>query len=54
MNHVAKIYTHKIFKLFDNEFLNGVATTWTEFMCEDHLCNYEVIEEGRNSKPYIV
>lgn len=54
MNHGAKIYTHKIFKLFENEFLNGVATTWNEFGSEDHLCNYEVIEEGRNSKSYIV
>ncbi|KAF2324468.1 hypothetical protein GH714_014577 [Hevea brasiliensis] len=50
LNHAAKVYTNKIFKLFQNELLNGIATNWSEIACHDNVYSFEVVGEWGNSR----
>ncbi|KAF2308068.1 hypothetical protein GH714_034859 [Hevea brasiliensis] len=47
LNHAAKVYTNKIFKLFQNELLNGIATNWSEIACHDNVYSFEVVGGGK-------
>ncbi|XP_057985260.1 protein FAR-RED IMPAIRED RESPONSE 1-like [Hevea brasiliensis] len=50
LNHAARVYTNKIFKLFQNELLNGIATNWLETACHDNVYSFELVGEGGNSR----
>ena len=50
MNCAAKVYTHKIFKLFEEKLLNGIATTWSEVACNDNVGYFEVVGESEKSR----
>ena len=45
MGHAAQVYTCKIFKLFEYEFLNSLAIKWKQVDCQDTIDVFEVKEE---------
>ena len=45
LGHAAQVYTCKIFKLFEYEFLNSLAIEWKQVDCQDTIDVFEVKEE---------
>lgn len=55
LNHAAKEYTYKIYKLFELEFLDGCgATFFKETPLGGTLYRFECTNQGRGSKSYTV
>ncbi|XP_055960968.1 protein FAR1-RELATED SEQUENCE 5-like [Mercurialis annua] len=54
LNHAAHIYTIRIFKMFEQEFLNSVATTSEEISYCNNTCTYKVTGQHKNSRTRIV
>ncbi|KAJ1279460.1 hypothetical protein BS78_04G158700 [Paspalum vaginatum] len=51
LNHAAKVYTHRIYKLFETDFLDGCgATKFKELPCEDNTHRFEMTMQGRGSR----
>lgn len=52
LNHAAKVYTHRIYKLFETDFLDGCgATKFKELPCEDNnTYRFEMTMQGRGSR----
>ncbi|XP_062219272.1 protein FAR1-RELATED SEQUENCE 5-like [Phragmites australis] len=52
LNHAAKVYTHRIYKLFETDFLDGCgATKFKELQCEDNnTYQFEMTMQGRGSR----
>lgn len=52
LNHAAKLYTHRIYKLFETYFLDGCgATKFKELRCEDgNTYRFEMTMQGRGSR----
>ncbi|KAL6899203.1 hypothetical protein ACP4OV_005861 [Aristida adscensionis] len=52
LNHAAKVYTHRIYKLFETDFLDGCgATKFKELQCEEsNTYQYEMTMQGRGSR----
>jgi len=52
LNHAAKVYTHRIYKLFETDFLDGCgATKFKELPCEDNNTHhFEMTMQGRGSR----
>ncbi|XP_051197985.1 protein FAR1-RELATED SEQUENCE 9 isoform X2 [Lolium perenne] len=52
LNHAAKVYTHRIYKLFETYFLDGCgATKFKELQCEDSdTYRFEMTMQGRGSR----
>jgi hypothetical protein len=52
LNHAAKVYTHRIYKLFETDFLDGCgATKFKEVPCEDNnTYQFEMTMQGRGSR----
>ena len=46
LDHAAQVYTCKIFKLFENKFLNSLAMVWKQVDCQDTIDIFEVKEEN--------
>ena len=45
LGHATQVYTCKIFKLFEYEFLNSLAIEWKQVDCQDTIDVFEVKEE---------
>ena len=45
LGHAAQVYTCKIFKLFEYEFLNSLAIKWKQVDCQYTIDIFEVKEE---------
>ncbi|KAI0487946.1 hypothetical protein KFK09_027769 [Dendrobium nobile] len=55
LKHAAKLYTHKIYKIFEEEFLDGCcAASFREIHCGGDLYRFELTMQGRDSKVWIV
>ncbi|XP_020110565.1 protein FAR1-RELATED SEQUENCE 5-like [Ananas comosus] len=55
LKHAGQIYTHKIYKVFENEFLDGCgATSVEETACGGTLFRFELKMQGRGLKACIV
>lgn len=55
LKHAAKLYTHKMYKLFEEEFLDGCcAASFKESPCGGDLYRFELTMQGRNSKVWVV
>lgn len=52
LNHAAKVYTYRIYKLFETYFLDGCgATKFKELHCEDNnRYQFEMTMQGRGSR----
>ncbi|KAL5211835.1 hypothetical protein ABZP36_022682 [Zizania latifolia] len=52
LNHAAKVYTHRIYKLFETDFLDGCgATKFKELQCEgSNTYQFEMTMQGRGSR----
>jgi len=52
LNHAAKVYTHRIYKLFETDFLDGCgATKFKELPCQDNnTYQFEMTMQGRGSR----
>ncbi|KAK3158154.1 hypothetical protein QOZ80_2AG0133550 [Eleusine coracana subsp. coracana] len=52
LNHAAKVYTHRIYKLFETDFLDGCgATKFKELQRSDNnTYQYEMTMQGRGSR----
>ena len=46
LDHAAQVYTCKIFKLFEYEFLNSLAIEWKQVDCQDTIDVFEVKEDS--------
>ncbi|XP_048320933.1 protein FAR1-RELATED SEQUENCE 5 isoform X4 [Ziziphus jujuba] len=46
LGQASNVYTNKIYKLFEEELLGSIGTTWTELVSRDTLHTFEVREEG--------
>ncbi|XP_028076470.1 uncharacterized protein LOC114278595 [Camellia sinensis] len=46
LGHAAQVYTCKIFKLFENEFLNSLAMVEKQVDCQDTIDVFELKEEN--------
>ena len=44
LGHTAQVYTCKIFKLFDYEFLNSLTIEWKQVDCQETIDIFEVKE----------
>lgn len=49
MGHATQVYTCKIFKLFENEFLNSRVIVWKRVDCRDIVDVFELKEENSES-----
>ena len=45
LGHATQVYTCKIFKLFEYEFLNSLAIEWKQVDCQDTIDVFEVKRE---------
>nr|CAD1826991.1 unnamed protein product [Ananas comosus var. bracteatus] len=55
LRHAGQVYTHKLYKVFENEFLDGCgATSVEETPCGGTLYRLELKMQGRSSKVCIV
>lgn len=55
LKQAAESYTHKIYKLFEAEFLDGCgATSCHESSCGGNLLRFEITMQGRGSKVWTV
>ena len=45
LSHAAQVYTCKIIRLFEYEFLNSLAIEWKQVDCQDTIDVFEVKEE---------
>ncbi|XP_028783199.1 protein FAR1-RELATED SEQUENCE 5-like [Neltuma alba] len=52
--HASKIYTKKIFKLFEREYLDGVGTLFKEIKRDGDIFYYELWVDGKESKRWVV
>jgi hypothetical protein len=52
LNHAAKVYTHRIYKLFETDFLDGCgATKFKELQrADNNTYEYEMTMQGRGSR----
>ena len=46
LGHAAQVYTCKIFKLFENEFLNSLVMVWKHVDCHDTVDVFKLKEEN--------
>lgn len=46
LGQASHVYTNKIYKLFEEELLGSIGTTWTEVSSSDTIHTFEVCEEG--------
>ncbi|KAF2296696.1 hypothetical protein GH714_001308 [Hevea brasiliensis] len=53
LEHAVKIYTCKMYMLFEKEFLHSLATLWREVTNDGLFCTYEVKEEA-NERVHMV
>ncbi|KAJ3695464.1 hypothetical protein LUZ60_000841 [Juncus effusus] len=55
LKHASEIYTHKVYKIFEAEFLDGCgASSCEETPCGDTQFRFELTMQGRGSKLWIV
>ena len=54
LGHASQIYTDKMFKIFEGEFLNSLAMVWEQDGCQDTLEVFEVKEENSESSNLII
>ncbi|XP_065847032.1 uncharacterized protein [Euphorbia lathyris] len=55
LRSVVRVYTLRMYKVFEDEFLNGIAKTWREVSSHENIYTFEVIvEEERDTKTRIV
>ncbi|XP_078154447.1 protein FAR1-RELATED SEQUENCE 9-like [Carex rostrata] len=55
LNKAAELYTHKAYKLFEADFLDGNnATSYQETQCGGSLYRFQFMAQGRGSKVWIV
>ena len=45
LSHATQVYTCKIIRLFEYEFLNSLAIEWKQVDCQDTIDVFEVKEE---------
>ncbi|WCJ23459.1 FAR1-related sequence 5 [Euphorbia peplus] len=50
LKSVARGYTLKMYKVFEDAFLDGIAKTWREVSSLENVYTFEVIGEGRDPK----
>ncbi|CAL8174361.1 unnamed protein product [Prunus armeniaca] len=48
LNHAATVYTRKIFKLFEREFVDSLAVMMHEVGSDGTIHSFELNEEGHN------
>ncbi|XVF18469.1 hypothetical protein REPUB_Repub11eG0026700 [Reevesia pubescens] len=54
LNHAAIVYTCEIFKQFEKQFWNVMATNWTEVASSNDVHTYEIKGEEVGSRKWIV
>ncbi|XP_050207227.2 protein FAR1-RELATED SEQUENCE 5-like [Mercurialis annua] len=51
LKHAAEVYTHKIYKLFEKEYLDGCGSSnFEKFTCGGDLFRFDLMMQGRESK----
>jgi hypothetical protein len=46
LRHAAKVYTYKLYKLFEIEFINSLAMTWEETSNDGQVLVFQIKEEN--------
>ncbi|KAJ4813998.1 FAR1-related sequence 1 [Rhynchospora pubera] len=55
LKHASEVYTHKVYKIFEAEYLDGCgASSCEETSCGNTLYRYELTMHGRGSRVWIV
>ena len=54
LSHASQVYTKKIFKLFEKEYLDGVGTLFKGIKVDGNIFCYEVWIDGKEWKKWVV